>query len=105
LLASELDQLSLRERERVFEEVHGVAPIQEEDLDFVTNCLLQLEEEIGFIRRKQAYEKAVFLAPVKDRGLRLMFLRSVSFDPIHGDQRTWKSAWIKSTVRVAMNYD
>jgi hypothetical protein len=86
-LAQELNQLSLREREQVFEDIHGVSKIIDEDPDFVDECLLQMDMAFRRLKRRKeetsAYETAFFLAPrfVMDRDFRLMFLRSESFDP------------------------
>jgi hypothetical protein len=81
LLAQELNQLSLEERERVYEEIHGVAEAVEETEDFVKEKLEQIQEEIMKIRKRAAYDKAFFMSPerVKDRAFRLMFLRAECF--------------------------
>jgi hypothetical protein len=82
LLVREWNQLTLQRREQVQEEVHGVASnIQEED-EFVNKCLSELDEELRIIRKRSAYDKAVFLNPsyVKNRDFGLMFLRSEYFD-------------------------
>jgi hypothetical protein len=82
LLAREWNQLTLRMREQVQEEVHGVASsIQEED-EFVNKWLIELDVELRNIRKRSAYDKAVFLNPsyVKNRDFGLMFLRSEYFD-------------------------
>ena len=82
LLAQELSQLSLEERERVFEDIHGVPQLIEEEPVFVDACLERMEAELCRIPSKPAYERALFLAPrrVKDRKFRLMFLRAEKFD-------------------------
>ena len=82
LLAKEMNKLSTEERDRVFEEVHGVAGDMEEDPDFVEMKLSEMEEEILKIRKRQAYDRAAFVSPkaVRDRAFRLMFLRSEYFD-------------------------
>jgi hypothetical protein len=83
LLVKELNQLSLEERERALEELHGVARSLDESEDFVEDSLRCMEEEILKIRKRSAYEKALFVSPdrVRDPDFRLMFLRSVFFDP------------------------
>jgi hypothetical protein len=83
LLVQELNQLSVQEREQVLEEIHGVQCPVEEEVNFVNSRLQILQEEILKIRKRYAYEKAVFVAPqkVKARGFCLMFLRSERFDP------------------------
>ena len=83
ILVRDLNELSLRERERVFEEVHGVAAGIDESPSLVELRLSQLEDEILKVRKRQAYDRALFLAPgvVKDPDFRLMFLRADLFDP------------------------
>lgn len=83
LYVQELKELSIEERERVMEEVHGVVnPLVEETDDFVRASLRELEQTVQQIKTKQAYDRAMFLSParVKDPKFLLMFLRSESFD-------------------------
>lgn len=93
MLVDEWTQLSAQEREHIQEELHGVASdAVDEDPVFVDQCLLQMEEEIKPIRKRNAYDRALFLSPkyVKDRDFRLMFLRSVSFHPRNAANRLVK---------------
>jgi hypothetical protein len=82
ILAKELHELSLKERERVFEEIHGVADSFNKDPADLTLPFSELDEEIKKIKKKPEYERALFLSPryVKDAGLRLKFLRADGFD-------------------------
>ena len=84
VLAKDLAQLSMQQRERVLEDIHGVLPVKNEDPKFVHDCLVQVEHEISQMKHKEYYSKALFLAPsrVKDDAFRLMFLRATDFDPI-----------------------
>jgi hypothetical protein len=86
LFVKELNDLSLAERERVYEEIHGVASaIDESSPDFVSQKLEELEQELQKMSRKRVngsgYHMAHFLAPqyVKNRDFRLMFLRADHF--------------------------
>jgi hypothetical protein len=81
LLVEELNTLSLQERQQVEEEVHGVADEIKEDAPFVEEKLEELNIQINKIRRKPAYDLALFLYPafVTDRAFLLMFLRSEGF--------------------------
>jgi hypothetical protein len=83
LIVKELNQLSIEQRELVLEEVHGLPKAMNEYPEFVEESLRLLEEEILKIRKRSAYEKALFVSPyhVRDRDFRLMFLRSVFFVP------------------------
>jgi hypothetical protein len=82
LLAKEMNELSVAEREHVLEEVHGVADVIQETPVFVSQQLGELDQEISNIRKRSAYERALFLSPryVRDPKLRLMFLRAEYFD-------------------------
>jgi hypothetical protein len=83
IIARELSKLTAMQREKLYEEIHGVIDIPKETPDFVNGCLDQMEEEINKIKKRAAYNKAHFLAPsmVKSRKFRIMFLRATSFDP------------------------
>jgi hypothetical protein len=82
VLAQEVHNLSLQERNRVFEEVHGVAEPLEEDPEFVAQRLSEFEWHLSTIRNKKAYNFALQQSPeyASDRKFRLMFLRSTEFD-------------------------
>lgn len=83
ILASEMSQLSVQDREKLYHEVHGVADVQAEDPHFVDGCLAKMADRLSKIRKKPAYDKAVYVdAPyVEDPSFRLMFLRAEAFDP------------------------
>jgi hypothetical protein len=78
--ARELYELSAEERERVLEDIHGCATIQKETPKFITECLNKFDDEILKIKKRGAYDRVLFLRPGRD--LRLMFLRSVSYDAL-----------------------
>jgi hypothetical protein len=82
MLAQEVHNLSLQERNRVFEEVHGVAEPLEEDPEFVAQRLSEFDRHLSTIRNKPAYDLALQQSPeyVNDRNFRLAFLRSTEFD-------------------------
>ena len=83
-LAREMAELSVEQRERYAEEVHGVTvEIPEETPELIERCLAQMEEEIVKVRTRSAYNRAHFLNPsmVGGRSFRLMFLRYSLFDP------------------------
>jgi hypothetical protein len=85
LLAREMNQLSMAEREKIYHDIHGVAEIVDEDPEFILQCLTRLEQELSKIpnSRKEAYNKASSLSPdhVDDRKFRLKFLRAFDYDP------------------------
>jgi hypothetical protein len=82
VLAQEVHTLSLQERNRVYEEVHGVAEHLEEDPESVAQRLFEFDWHLSTIRNKPAYDFALQQSPeyVNDRKFRLMFLRSTEFD-------------------------
>jgi hypothetical protein len=89
VVANQMNQMTLKERERVYEDIHGVSDVISEEPLFVAQSLEQMEDEIGKIRKKTAYERALFLSPpyVQDRDFRLMFLRCELFDAEKAAQR------------------
>jgi hypothetical protein len=82
LLAKELNSMTFKERELVYEEIHGVDERTKEDLEFVNERLEALEKELQRISKKMAYDQAEQISKgyVNERSFRLMFLRSKYFD-------------------------
>jgi hypothetical protein len=84
LLAKELNGLSFEERERIYDEVHGVSDIVDETPDFVASKLQEMRDEIAKIKKKnkKALERAYFLRPSlqNDDKAHLLFLRATRFD-------------------------
>jgi hypothetical protein len=83
VLARDLNQMSFKEREKVFERIHGVDETVEETKELVEESLVAIEEEIRKIFKKPAYDQAERRNRdyVTDRKFRLMFLRAECFDP------------------------
>ena len=84
VLAQELNMISIKEREAVYDEIHGVAGSSAENPDNLEEITVNLEKEIQKIKKKSAFDRALFLSPryVNDPAFRLMFLRSTRFDPV-----------------------
>jgi hypothetical protein len=82
VLAQEVNNLSLQERNRVYEEVHGVAEPLGGDPEFVAQRLSVFDWHLSTIRNKPAYDLALQQSPeyVNDSNFRLMFLRYTEFD-------------------------
>jgi hypothetical protein len=82
VLAQEVHNLSLQERNRVYEEIHGVAEPLQEEPDFIAQRLSELSLHLSTIQTKKAYDFAFQQSPeyVNDRALCLQFLRSNDFD-------------------------
>eukprot|EP00980_Cylindrotheca_fusiformis_P029145 scaffold22737_cov120-Cylindrotheca_fusiformis.AAC.8 len=83
ILAAELERLSLKEREKVYEDVHGVSNVIQETPEMIATCLEQMDQEIDLIKKKHAYEQAKLRSHylVTNRQFLLSFLRSTSFNP------------------------
>ena len=82
LIANELNQLSVKDRGEVYEEIHGVEDVIDEPEHFVLQKLAEMEQEIQRIPHKQAYDLAYQLDReyVSNRSFRLLFLRCEKFD-------------------------
>ena len=82
-LANEFSKLSVQERSKTYEELHGVNDCVEETSLDLQNSLQELEEALTRITPKRAYEmaKRQNKAYVMDPKFRLMFLRADCFHP------------------------
>ena len=83
LTAKELNALSIDDRERLFEEVNGISSTTDEDPNFITKCLFDLQDAIdGLHLDRSAYDLAMSMSPqfLNNRSFRLMFLRATCFD-------------------------
>mgnify|MGYP005680628475 CR=1 FL=1 len=81
LIASELTKMSLEDREKALEEVHGVVSDEDENPEEMSRLLVQVKDELKRIRYKHAYEKAAFNSSsyVTDPEFVLMFLRADNY--------------------------
>lgn len=85
-LAAELNQLSFEERERTWDEIHGVAPIQKETPEFLNDKLAELQEVIAStpLDQKKMYVEALNDPKgqfyVTSPQFQLQFLRAERFD-------------------------
>lgn len=75
-LAESIDRLSVEDRKRAIEEVHGIADTTKEIPD-LEQCLDSLENHLFLLKRGTAYEKAELQNKdfVLNQSLRIMFLR------------------------------
>jgi hypothetical protein len=89
LLAKEMNQLSVEEREKALEDVHGIARVVDEPHEFIEACLARLEKELINISGKAAYNLASSKSKeyTSSKTRRLMFLRAESFDPYNAAAR------------------
>lgn len=92
LLAKELYSMSLEEREKLYEEIHGVHDDVDETPDFLRTKLTALEMEIQLLivqRKAEFYQIAFRLSETSmtDRNFRLMFLRAEYYNPQNAARR------------------
>ena len=85
LIASELSKLSIEDRVKALEEVHGVVQNIEEDPNEINRLFDKVKEELKRLRYKQAYEKAAFMSStyVNNPQFVLSFLRAENYNPRH----------------------
>jgi hypothetical protein len=85
-LVQELNAMSLKEREEVLYDIHGVADTVEETPELITQCLREMDAFITKKKRNKTQSAAYRAAEsqsreyVEQRKLRLMFLRADNFD-------------------------
>jgi hypothetical protein len=82
LLALDMNKISPNEREKVYDDLHGVSGVVDETPELVASCLAELEREIAKIRDRDAYIAAASKdsSYTTSRTLRLKFLRAEHFD-------------------------
>jgi hypothetical protein len=82
ILAKEMTELSIKEREIVFHDLHGVAEPIHEEPELIAKSLAELDIEIANTPNAEAYKQAERSDPqyVHRLEFRLMFLRSEKFD-------------------------
>jgi hypothetical protein len=93
-LARELNELSVQEREKVYNDIHGVLETPEEPPAFVAERIEQLNQELKNIPRRgrSALDRAIFLKPSieTDVAFKLMLLRGNSYNPQQSARRITK---------------
>ena len=89
MLAREMNKLSVEEREKVLEDVHGIPRLVDEPKERIEACLALLETEITSVSRKAAYDLASFNSNeyTSSKKIRLMFLRAENYDPYNAASR------------------
>jgi hypothetical protein len=82
VIAEELGKLTLDEREKAYEDVHGISTPVVETPELVEEYLRGMEFELSRIPNKHAFDLAMLLSEpfVTDRKFRLGFLRAESFN-------------------------
>jgi hypothetical protein len=89
MLAKEMNQLSVEEREKALEDVHGIARVVDEPEDFIEARLALLDKDLNNISKKAAYDLASSMSKeyTLSKTRRLMFLRAESYDPYNAALR------------------
>jgi len=101
MMAREMEQLSLRERQLVYEDIHGVADEIDETPGFLKSSLEELESDLEILNKdRAAYDHAMFLNPdfCTSRAFRLMFLRSEKFDTFAAARKILKHFELKERL-------
>ena len=102
LLAKELNELSLQEREAIMDDIHGVSRFAEETPELVESKLIELDDAIDkmYKKKKISYDRALFLSPtrVRDKKFRIMFLRADLWDVQKAARRLVKHFEYKSVL-------
>ena len=82
LIAQQLTKLSMKDREKVYYDLHGISEEIKETPTMIAAALVDLETELQALQDKEAYEMAYNMNPeyVKQIKLRLKFLRAELFD-------------------------
>lgn len=82
LLAMDMNALSLNEREQAYNDVHGTTQPVQENEEFLSQKMKDLDESLAKIKQKAAYKEAETFFPgsVFNPALRLMFLRAKRFN-------------------------
>jgi hypothetical protein len=80
-LAKEMNAMSAEEREKVFDNIHGVAGVRQETAELWLLSIRTLDRSIRSSRHKNL-TRAMFLRPQfeTDMPFKLMFLRAAEFD-------------------------
>ena len=95
-LAKEVSELSVKERDRVYDDIHGIPYVVEENPDFVNQCLQQMDNEVQKLLQSghndqltYAYRLALLANPayVQGRPLCLMMLRGCKYESIPSARR------------------
>jgi hypothetical protein len=82
IIARKMSKLSMEDREKIYQDVHGVSAGIEETPSFIDDCKHKLEFEIQKLKNKKDYDIARKLNPeyVQDPDFLIKFLRADHFE-------------------------
>ena len=98
-LAKELNEMTMAERERLYEDIHGVCtPIEKETPEMIAKLINEmnavLDDESSTlgqipVQQRRIYQKALFLYPKlkQDINFKLLFLRGAEYNPKEAAKR------------------
>lgn len=89
IIAKEMTDLSLQEREKAENDVHGIGTKGEEDPLMLQTGLMQLQHYVDSMKRGTVYEEAELMDSnyVHDRNFQLMFLRADRYNAKEAAER------------------
>jgi hypothetical protein len=89
IIAKEMTDLSLQEREKAENDVHGIMPSRSEDPLALQNGLLHMQRHLETMKQGTIYEEAEIMNRnyVSDPKFRLKFLRADLYDPKEAAER------------------
>jgi hypothetical protein len=89
MIAQAINSLSVGERAKIYEDVHGVADQVTETPQFVQQKLFEFDLAIASIRdiSRPAFDQAVAMNPSFVQGERIKFLRSENYDAVKASER------------------
>jgi hypothetical protein len=101
LLSKEMQLLSVHERAKVQEEIHGVSNLcPEETTEMVEEALKNMQEQLDSIKHKPIYNQLSPFSYLHTREWRLRFLRCELFDCIKAAERM-----VRFTEYMEKEYD
>mgnify|MGYP002784638628 CR=1 FL=1 len=82
MLAAELTQMTVQEREKVYEELHGIEKVTHETEELLATCFSAMDMALQRVPNRDIYDEAsrVNARYVEDPAIRLMFLRSEKYN-------------------------
>ena len=97
LIAKQMMELSVEDREKTYMDIHGVKQHQAESEQDIDAGLELLESELQKLQDKQAYDlaKSIDATYVENRDFRLAFLRADSYDPSKAAERIMRHFQVK----------
>jgi hypothetical protein len=100
LIAHEMTRMSLEERAKALDDVHGIGVVKDEDPALVISCLEELEDHLTTIKHNTAYAlaEAISRQYVYDKKLRMMFLVAEEYEPKEAAERMIRFFEVKKSL-------